>query len=80
MHLLLPSTTPGTALRSMVAELVCSPPSLHLLSLSVYLTELYPARHVQPLLTTAHSQVDEVVQSLSVLIAPGFRLEGQKWW
>lgn len=42
----LPSTTLGIALRSMVAELVCSAPSLHPLSPSGYLTELYPAQHV----------------------------------
>lgn len=40
------NTTLGTTLRSMVAELVCSAPSLHPLSPLGYLTELYPAQHV----------------------------------
>lgn len=48
-----------------MAELVCSAPSLHLLSPLFYLTELYLAQHVQPVLTISHSQVDEVVPAFS---------------
>lgn len=60
-----------------MAELVCSAPSLPILSPSVYLTELYPAQHVQPVSAMSYSQIDEVVQPSAVLMAPGFRWEGQ---